>query len=221
MSEFETMAKEQLTKLAAQPNGGGWVSVDNVDFAGLRANGLVETEGHPDADGDVYYTITDAGRAFIAPAPKLNVLSDAATEAFAKEYNRFDASDADWNQPRRRGAGLKKPKGTPLREQWGLDDMPVGASIHLAVTEQVSEPWKSYGSTIAGENKRWAKALTTEAPGRGLIPVTIARKVRGKDETKEYPVYEYSKYFVIFRAHENDPLGPGARIKRVDPVTKR
>ncbi len=205
--DFNEMAKANLTKLAAEPKGGGWVTATNQEFAALASQGLVQTDGQADAEGDVYFSITETGRNWLA----------AHTPPTIYKTPAFDASDADWNQPRRRGAGLKKTAGPSLRELWRLDAMPVGASVHIPATAEVPEPWKSYGSTIAAENKRWA---TMKRDDRGEL-MSVARKARGKEETRYYPVYEYSKYFVIFRAHDNDPCGPGARIKRVDPVTKR
>ncbi len=221
---FDEMARTNLGKLMDQPGKGGWVSKDNPEFMALANANFVATDGAVDAEGDVYYTITPNGEVWLkgpvvpsktakaAPAPQepAVMLTPTMDEDGYLVYRRdlsFDTSDAAWNQPRRRGSGLKSATATPLREQWGLDALPVGASIHIPATTEVPEPWKSYGSTIAMENKRHATA-TGE---------TVERKVRGKDETRLYPVYNYSKYFVIFRAHEGDPKGPGARIKRVDP----
>ncbi len=217
---FDEMARTNLGKLMDQPSKGGWVSKDNPEFMALAHANFVATDGQVDADGDIYYTITPNGEEYAKGPAHAHVVKDNDGRGMAKPTKtapaqpapgfNWDITDAAWNQPRRRGSGLKSATATPLREQWGLDTLPVGASIHIPATEDVPEPWKSYGSTIAMENKRYATA-TGE---------TVERKVRGEDETKLYPVYNYSKYFVIFRAHEDDPKGPGARIKRVDPVTR-
>ncbi len=220
---FDEMARTNLGKLMDQPSKGGWVSKDNPEFMALASANFVATDGQVDADGDIYYTITLNGEEYVRqpPIPHAHVVKDndglgsvakpakAAPAQPAPGFN-WDTTDAAWNQPRRRGSGLKSATATPLREQWALDVLPVGTSVHIPATAEVPEPWKSYGSTIAMENKRYATA-TGE---------TVERKVRGKDEMKLYPVYRYSKYFVIFRAHEDDPKGPGARIKRVDPATR-
>lgn len=226
---------------AIEANGGGWVAKDNSHYLLLAEHGYVATDGEVDADGDVFYQLTDLGKAWlsasrqsvspVAPpkppkpprAPKLvhpaPVESQAAVtplpvgDEWAHVSPTVDIVEEEWNRPaRRRGFARKESAKPTLRDVMRLDELPIGGSRHIAPTEAIPEPWKSYGSTVAAENKRHAKPRL-DVDGR---PMTVFRKVRGKDTRAAYPVFDYSKRFVIFQAHPNDPKGPGARILRVE-----
>lgn len=83
----------------------------------------------------------------------------------------------------------KKPRATRA-SMYNFDDMEVGDSIHVGITEKRKSPAKSLASTVANANKKYK---TEDEAG----VVVVSRK------------------FIIREVDDTDPRGPGARIFRV------
>lgn len=107
---------------------------------------------------------------------------------------------------------------SPVRKALALDALEIGQSRHIAATAEIPEPWKHYASSVSLENRRHA----TQRKNADGSPLVRIRNIKGKDGTvhpKPFGVFDYAKKYLIYKAADNDPRGPGARVKRVDPVT--
>lgn len=117
----------------------------------------------------------------------------------------FDLEPAPWNRPpvRKRFGAEKSPITRALR----LDELPVGASIHIAATPEAPYPHRKYAHHVVAANRKYATPRRDAGGNVMLAP-------RGK---RMMPIYDYERRFRIFKCAEDDPRGPGARIQRIDP----
>ena len=196
-----------LKSLAAE---GGWIDGADENVRVHIANGYAQTDGELDGDGDYYVELTEIGKQAAIEAGWTAAPRVAAVVA-REAAPRFDniSSEVDDDAPELRSTRLRGKKSN-LREALGFDELEIGQSRHIAVTDTIPSPWKSYGSTVSLENKRYASPKYEDG-----LQVTVIRKTA--DGPKRYPVYTYTKKFTIYRAGANDPRGPGARLKRIDP----
>lgn len=213
---------EKLLNDLATAGGGGWIGPESrAAFDELVAEGLVSTDGAPDADGDVYYGLTDTGRKWLQasgksaeatkapPAPKTAPATLAV--ATATVSSGFDTEEATWNEPHRQRSRRHAADHEAFLAELDLDNAPVGGSKHIAVTEAVPKPWLHYYRVISGVNKRFA----TPRLNPDGTPEFVERTSRKTGELKNFPTFDYSKRFLIYQAKKDDPKGPGARVKRV------
>ena len=218
----------------AKAGGGGWISPESTGpFDALVGDGLVSTDHAPDADGDVYYALTDTGRKWLeadgkggeatkappkqqfVPAPRPG--SPEATREVAGPSplpaisSGFDTEAATWNEPHRQRGRRHEADHEAFLAELDLDNAPVGGSKHIAVTEAIPKPWLHYYRVISLVNKRFA----TPRLNPDGSPEMKERTNRKTGELKNYPTFDYSKRFLIYQAKKDDPKGPGARVKRV------
>ena len=213
---------EGLLNDLAKAGGGGWIGPESrAPFDELVTEGLVSTDGAPDADGDVYYGLTDTGRKWLqandtspqpATMPPRQKITPATPAASAPAVSSgFDTEEATWNEPHRQRSRRHDANHEAFLADLDLDNAPVGGSKHIAVTEAVPKPWLHYYRVISGVNKRFA-TLCVNFDGS---PVMTERTSRKTGELKNVPTFDYSKRFLIYQAKKDDPKGPGARVKRV------
>jgi hypothetical protein len=153
-----------------------------------------------------------------APAQPAPAARKRAAPVFPASLAHISSDvDSDAPPPVRTRAGVIRTAGeSPVRKALNFDALEIGQSRHIAVTEEIPEPWKHYASSVALENRRHA----TQRMNPDGSPVVQLRNVKAKDGTKHpkpFGVFDYSKKFYIYKAADNDPRGPGARVKRVQP----
>ncbi len=224
-------------------DGGGWVPANDQGAAWHANEGYVTTDGMPDSDGDILYELTDLGRKWLAAgavtaqvvqaippvaapvqaapvtsAPVVAPKGQRRRPVVASNLDHISAEvDDDAPPPARapRGFALNRERGeSPVRKALNLDALEIGQSRHIAVTAEIPEPWKHYASSVALENRRHA----TQRKNADGSPVVHLRNVKAKDGTKHpkpFSVFDYAKKFYIYKAADNDPRGPGARVKRI------
>jgi hypothetical protein len=222
---------ENLKKLA-EAGGGGWVAANDPEFVALTAVGFVKTDGAPDADGDVYYALTPAGIAAIggnaapvavpaaASAVPLTgvpiaepVPAETVAEAWPQLSRTIVTEQAPWNTYRRNKDRVRDERNVTLVRALDLDSFPVGGSKHIKPTEKVPKPWTTYASMVSIASRRYS---TPKLDASGA-PIMMRRKKRGGKDGEEVllPALNYSRRFIIYKAHDDDPEGPGARVMRV------
>lgn len=84
--------------------------------------------------------------------------------------------------------------------KYPFDDMEIGDSFHVPVSEAMPKPAKSLASSVTAANHRFAE------------------KVPGQHKTRKGTMvdnYKLNRKFVIRPVGKDDPDGPGARIWRV------
>ena len=221
MSEVHEKALRDL----AEAGGGGWIGPESrATFDALVEEGMAETDGAPDADGDVYYSVSDLGLKWLAanakgapvgekPAKAAKVAESVSlAPAAPMAVSGFETDDAPWNNPYRTRVSGPSPEVEVFVKAMDFDAFPVGGSRHVSVTKDVPEPWKFYERAVYLENKRHA----TPAENADGTPVMQMRKGRKTGAVKPVPVLKYERRFVIYKAKEDDPHGAGARVKRVE-----
>lgn len=209
---------EDLAKIGVD---GGWSKPDEAGIVAMLALGLLSTDGQPDEDGDVFYKASEVGLAWL----KENGFSDEVKEVAAVSSNGLgapvassnignepspfaDELDSDVPMPERKRGGPRTRKAKPSR--YKFDELELGMSQHIAATDKVPNPAKSYSSVVSGENAKYGTPITDE-DGQ---PVMKERKNGKTGEIKKIPVVDYSKHFVIFAVGADDKRGAGARIMR-------
>lgn len=213
---------DKLLNDLAKAGGGGWIGPESRGpFDALVAEGLVETDGVIDPEGDVYYALTDTGRKWLEangkgdqatkapPQPKTAPATSAASVATIS--TGFDVAEETWNQPHRQRGRRHEADHEAFLAELDLDAAPVGGSKHIAVTEAIPKPWLHYYRVISLVNKRFA----TPRLNPDGTPEMKERANRKTGELQNFPTFDYSKRFLIYQAKKDDPKGPGARVKRV------
>lgn len=100
--------------------------------------------------------------------------------------------------PSKRGSGLKGG-GAPKR--YPFEDMKVGASFFVPVSDKHSDPVKQLGSTVSSANMKYAEQTgvkqamrTKRGPGNKAVLDANGNKIR---EMAEVPVYNHTRKFII------------------------
>lgn len=218
---------------------GGWSKPDEAGIVAMLALGLLSTDGQPDEDGDVFYKASEVGLAWLkengfgdevqseqlagfaaqsraAESAIVNSEAYKQSEKLAREHGVktdepspfADELDSDVPMPERKRGGPRTRKAKPSR--YKFDELELGMSQHIAATDKVPNPAKSYSSVVSGENAKYGTPITDE-DGQ---PVMKERKNGKTGEIKKIPVVDYSKHFVIFAVGADDKRGAGARIMR-------
>lgn len=195
---------------------GGWSKPDEAGIVAMLALGLLSTDGQPDEDGDVFYKASEAGLAWL----KENGFSDevqneevkaqpVASSNVGNEPSPFaDELDSDVPMPERKRGGPRLRK--PREDRYHFNEMEVGQSLHIAVTEKVPNPAKTYSSVVSSHN---AKFGTARVDDEGQ-PIMRERNDKKTGTKKLIPALDYSKHWSIFPVGADDKRGAGARIMR-------
>lgn len=130
--------------------------------------------------------------------------------------------------PSKRGAGLRgsRNNGTP---KYPFNDLPLGGSFFVPVSEDTPEPLKSLGSAISAANMRYAEdtGTTKQAMRAAKGPDGKARKTADGKLVKEevaVPVYKFTRKFQIRGVEKGKVYGnwtadsDGALITRIEPT---
>lgn len=218
---------------------GGWSKPDEAGIVAMLALGLLSTDGQPDEDGDVFYKASEAGLAWLkengfgdevqneqvagfaaqsrsAESAIVNSEAGKQSDKLAREHGVkmdepspfADELDSDVPMPERKRGGPRTRK--PREDRYHFNEMEVGQSLHIAVTEKVPNPAKTYSSVVSSHN---AKFGTARVDDEGQ-PVMRERNDKKTGTKKLIPALDYSKHWSIFPVGADDKRGAGARIMR-------
>ena len=121
---------------------------------------------------------------------------------------------------------LIRPKSSKIKKKrYPFDQLEIGQSFHLPLTEDQPKPWKTVAPFLTAENSRSKVPVEPHE----MVKVTKKRivvddkgekmKEKGKLVYEKYEVEELktaqTKKFIARRVDDSDPAGHGARIFRV------
>ena len=186
---------------------GGAMALTQDEGSELVANAFATVDpATVDENGASMVTLTDLGRAALAPAP-----APAATSAvFA-----IDDGVAIPTDKTRRG----RTGGYPF------DLLAVGQSFHVPVTADNDKPVDRLASSVSGARAKYAvetaetETVKVKVYKRGEDGKSYVKDAEGKrvieSETEETrPVMQITRDFMVKAVDASDPKGPGARVWR-------
>lgn len=103
----------------------------------------------------------------------------------------------------------KKEKGVDRRNKYPFEQLEIGYSFHVPVTDQDQEPWKKIASVVCAANKRYS----TVVEGQFETKADGSIKINKKGEM--VPLRQQTRKFVCKRVDSADPEGAGVRVFRV------
>lgn len=176
---------------------------------------LIEVNTNDVVDGNAACRLTEAGQKLVT-APKAAKVD--AGDAKASPYAIITTAVLP---PSKRGG-----KGGGAPTQYPFDDLAVGQTFFVPVSEKHPDPVKTLGSTVSSANLRYAvetgekRTVNRAKRGEGNKAVMVdGKKVM---ETKEVPVYKYERKFSIRAVVKGQTYGTwvadadGALIGRVE-----
>lgn len=206
-----------LAAINAAVNAGGNYYVSEADGLPLvNANPpLIEVNtGMLDAAGSAAARLTDAGKALLAGG-------NASTSAVEQQPSPFAIITGAALPESKRGNRAGAPTIYPF------DQLEIGQSFFVPVSEKTPEPVKTLGSTVSSANSRYAvdtgttKTVTRTKRGEKNKAVLDAAGNKVK-ETVEAPVYKYTRKFTIRAVEAGKKYGEwtapsdGALIARIE-----
>lgn len=175
---------------------------------------LIEVNTATDAivDGKAPVRVTEAGKAFLAPAV-------TASEPVASPYGIMKGIEIPASK-----RGNRKGSGAPT--QYPFDSMEIGDSFFVPVSAKHPDPVKTLGSTVSSANMRYAvetgEMKTVERTKRGpKNKALIDGNGEKLKETVTVPVHKFMRRFVIRAIQKGKMYGnwtaehDGALIARV------
>ena len=203
-------------------NGFLWMPEDQAKVFADAGFGEI----HPTAkDGDaVAIVITQAGREYANANPAL-----ADEDYEAGEGDPIEVLKSEEKKVRRK-TGYKPPEnieiddGVPMPAMtrvggtrakiYPFDELGVGKSFHIPVTEENDNPAKSVASSVSAANLRYRPILMDEATGKPQMESKTYKhggKTITKDVEKRGPA---EREFTVRTVSKDDPKGPGCRVWR-------
>lgn len=190
---------------------GGTYFVSQADGKPLADAGLIEVNTTMlDAAGNAAARLTDAGRAMIS----------GGGEAAAEVKSPFEVITGAVLPEAKRG----NRAGAPT--QYPFDQLAVGQSFFVPVSEKHSDPVKTLGSTVSSANQRYAEPTgekktvtrTKRGPGNKGLKDAAGNKIT---ETVTVDVMKFNRKFSIRKVEAGKEYGAwkapadGALIARV------
>lgn len=192
---------ELLKLIAAAPNG--VLMLTQAEGKDIVDAGQAVVDGNNVSGDTAGVSLTPAGLAAVAAAPKIAIRSDLAVPA-----------------------KTRKPKAV----KYPIDQLEVGQSFHIPLTADNTDPAASIQSTISGARAKYAEPLF-DADGKPIMETVHTREyekgpdgkavkdANGKRIVKTGNTVERQKTkivrdFVVATVGANDPDGPGARVWR-------
>lgn len=153
MAKNPTKGKNVNMELLAQIANGSVTHVSADEGLALVEKGYIEVNPNMMENGKAATRITPVGSAALSPQ----------TES---SKPMFEIMSGVPLPPSRRGN-----RGTGAPKKYPFDDMNVGDSVFVPVSEQYPDPMKSMQSTVASTNRRWSEETsevkTVERAKRG------------------------------------------------------
>jgi hypothetical protein len=103
----------------------------------------------------------------------------------------------------------KKEKGVDRRNKYPFEQLEVGYSFHVPVTEQDQEPWKKIASIVCAANKRYSEVL------EGEFEIKKDGSIKVSKDGIPVAARKQLRKFVCKRVDSSDPEGAGVRVFRV------
>lgn len=100
----------------------------------------------------------------------------------------------------------KRGRASTAAQPYPFDDLPVGGSFHVAVTEKMPKPHKTLGSAVSIATRKYAAQDGYEMNGDG----TPKLDKKGNQIAK----WKNSRVFSVRAVDASDPDGVGARVFR-------
>lgn len=103
----------------------------------------------------------------------------------------------------------KKEKGVDRRHKYPFEQLEIGFSFHVPVTDQDQEPWKKVASVVCAANKRFSNVI------EGKFETKADGSVKINKKGEMVPLRQQTRKFVCKRVDSADPEGAGVRVFRV------
>lgn len=200
-----TARGDALLKLLAEAGEKGLMLTQAEAHMAIKAgHAVVDTSVN---DGDTAkVTITEAGKAKLAPAAKIEI-DDAVPMPEAK-----------------------KPGGGPRGSKYPFDALNVGQSFHVAATEENPDPVTALASSLTGARRKYQEQVFNEDGSPKVETVKVktyatdanGKRIKGEDghwvvtgeATEPRNVTKQTRDFIAVAVGADDPRGKGARVFR-------
>lgn len=203
-----------LASIANDPQGFRYVpAADGLPLKNFNPPLIEVNESMVDGNGNAAARITDEGREFLNANKKDNIASDSKPA--------FGLISGVVLPPSKRGN-----KGGGAKQKYPFDQMEIGQSFFVPVSEDIPEPVKTLGSTVSSMNMKYAQKTGETKEGKRAQKDPDGKVMKGPDgkkvmETAQVPVYKLTRKFVVRAAEKGVAYGDftapdnGAIVSRV------
>ena len=230
----------------AEAGGSGWIGPeDQPAYNALVEQGLAESDGEVDAEGDVFYRITDIGRQWLM-ADVAGKPADASVPTQATPVaSPSPAPTQSASPPRQRAEKMCVAPDvavSAVSTEIDTDDGAAWNEPYRQRTRRISPAMAAmreaidFDSLPPGGSRHIAATEAVPEPAKayerlvflenkryatpklepnGTVTTIIRRSRKDSTQTSKVTVFAYARRFVLYKAKPDDPRGPGARVKRV------